>query len=311
MKKNFSFSKLVLVALLAVIMVSFAACTAVQISTSIDLKEDGSGSRTITASIAKDDDNQDGYGSAYYYFKKHGSELADYLKAAYEKAVPGSEGWLTISVDNSGTDWEVINFTFEFTSFADYKTKLASLAYDETAAAAYAAPELLVNEDGTATYSENAATLTAIFKSLQTTIMADDTVFDFNSTKDGTALNNGSADLKSLTDYGVELMKPENGNAITIQLGSGKATAVEAADGVYKITGAYVASAPEAETDTTTDTTETSTENTATEEATANDETAAEVPKTGESIAIAVISFVCLAGCATGFVLMKKRSKNQ
>lgn len=307
MKKNFSFSKLALVALLAVIMVSFAACTAVQISTSIDLKEDGSGSRTITASIAKNDDNQDGYGSGYYYFKKHGNDLADYLKAAYKKSVPGSEGWLTISVDNSGADWEVIDFTFEFTSFSDYKAKLASLAYDAAAAAAYVAPELLINEDGTATYSENAAVLTSIFKSLQTTIMADDTVFDFNSTKDGTALNNGSADLKSLTDYGVE-----NGNAITIKLGSGKAAAVEAADGVYKITGAYVVSAAtEAETDTTTDSTETSTENTATDEVTADDEAATEVPKTGESIAIAVISFVCLAGCATGFVLMKKRSKNQ
>lgn len=296
MKKLFSFSRLTLAVVLAVFMFTLTACTAVQISASVDLKEDGSGSRTITASIAKNDDNKDGYGSAYYYFKLHGNDLADYLKASYESAVPGSEEWLTIAVDDSGSDWEVIELIFEFTSFEDYQTKMAALAYDATAAATYVAPELAVADNGTATYTENAAALTAIFKSMQTTIMADSSIFDFNSTKDGTALNNGTADLKSLTDFGVELMKPENGSAMTISLGSGKAAAVEAVDGVYTVTGDYVASAP------VDNTVETTTDNAAQ----AADEAVADVPKTGESTMLAVISLICLVGFAAAFAVSKK-----
>ncbi len=231
-------SKLALAVLLAAMMFMMTGCTAVQVSASIIFNEDGSGSRTITASIAKND-YQDGYGSAYYYLTTHGDKLADYLKATYTTNVKGSEGWLKITVDDSGADWEVINFTFDFSSFEDYTTKLAALAYDKTAAAAYAAPELTANEDGTVTYSENTAVLTAIFKSIQTTLMADTTMFDVNSTKDGTALNDGSADLQSLKDYGVELMKTDFGNAMTIQIGAGEATPVEATDGVYTLTGSY------------------------------------------------------------------------
>jgi hypothetical protein len=231
-------SKLALAVLLAAMMFMMTGCTAVQVSASIIFNEDGSGSRTITASIAKND-YQDGYGSAYYYLTTHGDKLADYLQATYTTNIKGSEGWLKITVDDSGADWEVINFTFDFSSFEDYTTKLAALAYDKTAAAAYAAPELTANEDGTVTYSENTAVLTAIFKSIQTTLMADTTMFDVNSTKDGTALNDGSADLQSLKDYGVELMKTDFGNAMTIQIGAGEATPVEATDGVYTLTGSY------------------------------------------------------------------------
>lgn len=231
-------SKLILVALLGVMLLTLSGCTAVQISTSITLNEDGTGSRTITASIAKND-YQDGYGSAYYYILKHGNDLAEYLKTTYSTVVSGSEDWLSISVDDSGSDWEVINLSFDFTSFDDYKEKLAALAYDETQAAAFVAPELANNEDGTVTYTENTAAMTAIFKSIQATIMADDTMFDVNCTKDGQALNDGSADLKSLQDYGVELMKPENGNALTIKIGNGEATPVEAVDGIYAYTANY------------------------------------------------------------------------
>ena len=239
MKKLFKhFSKLALVTVLGVVMLTLSACTAVQIAASIKLNEDGSGSRTITASIAKND-YQDGYGSAYYYLTKHGDELADYLKTVYTTSVTGSEEWLTISVDDSGSEWEVINLSFDFSSFDDYKVKLASLAYDATAAATYVAPELIINDDGTVTYTENAATLTAVFKSIQTSIMADDTIFDINSTKDGVALNDGTADLDSLVSSGVELVKPEVGSSMTVQFGVSEATPVVATDGVYSITGLY------------------------------------------------------------------------
>ncbi len=232
-------SKITLVALLAVMMLALTGCTAIQISAAILFNEDGSGSRTITASIPKNDDNQDGYGSGYYFLKLHGDKLADYLKANYTAKVAGSEGWLNITVDDSGAEWEIVNLTFNFSSFEDYKTKLASLAYDATAAAGYIAPEFITGEDGVVTYTENTAVLTAIFKSIQTTVMADDTMFDFNSTKDGVALNNGTSDLQSLTDYGVELMKPDFGNSMTVQFGAGEATPITATDGVYKISGTY------------------------------------------------------------------------
>jgi hypothetical protein len=235
-------SRLALVAVLAVMMLALTGCTAVQVSASIVFNEDGSGSRTITASIAKND-LQDGYGSAYYYLKQHGDKLAEYLKSAYTSAVPGSEEWLKISVDDSGADWEVVNLSFDFKSFDDYKTKLASLAYEKDAAASYKEPELTAGDDGTVTYNENAAALTAIFKSMQKTMMDDKSMFDQNSTKDGKALNDGSADLKSLQDYGVELMKPENGNAMTVQFGAGEAAAVENKDGVFTVSGNYAGGA--------------------------------------------------------------------
>ncbi len=231
-------SKLALVALLTVVMFALTGCTAVQISASIIFNEDGTGSRTITASIPKND-YQDGYGSAYYYLTTHGDKLAEYLKSTYTAKVAGSESWLTIAVDDSGADWELINLSFDFSSFDDYKTKLASLAFDQTAAAAYVAPELTASDDGNVTYKENISVLTAIFKSIQTIIMADTTMFDVNCTKDGAALNDGSADLTSLTDYGVELMKPDFGDSMFVQIGAGEATAVTATDGVYTMTGSY------------------------------------------------------------------------
>jgi hypothetical protein len=239
MKKSKTFfSKIALMAVFLLAMLTMSGCTAVQISANLKLNEDGTGSRTITASIAKND-YQDGYGSAYYYLTKHGDELAKYLQDTYTSAVKGSKEWLNITVDDTGKEWETVNLSFDFTSFDDYKAKLASLAYDPAAAAAYAEPELITNEDGTITYKENAAALTAVFKSIQTTIMKDNTMFDINCTKDGKALNDGSADLKSLTDSGVELMKPDYGNAMTIQFGANEAAPVEAADGVYTVTGSY------------------------------------------------------------------------
>lgn len=297
-------SRITLAVMLVVMMFVLAGCTAVQVSATLTLNGDGTGSRTITASIAKND-HQDGYGSAYYYLKKHGSALEKYLTDAYKKAVPGSEKWLEVSVDDTGSEWEIVNLTFEFKSFVDYKEKLAALAYDSAAAAAYVAPALADNGDGTATYTENAGALTAIFKSLQTTLMADASVFDIDSTKDGKALNDGSADLQSLVDFGVELMKPEFGNAMTIDFGK-EAVSVAAADGVFTVTGEYAEIPAVVDAEDTTDETEDGAENT-TEEAV---ETS--VPKTGERIAIIVVLALCLVGCAAGFIISKKRDvKNQ
>ncbi len=84
-------------------MLTMSGCTAVQISANLKLNEDGTGSRTITASIAKND-YQDGYGSAYYYLTKHGDELAKYLQDTYTSAVKGSKEWLNITVDDTGKE---------------------------------------------------------------------------------------------------------------------------------------------------------------------------------------------------------------
>ena len=205
MKTNKKRLSLFLALMLTVIM-TLTGCTAVQVSGKLQLNKDGSGERTIEGRIAKND-YQDGYGSAYYYLKQHGDDLAAYIKDVYTEKVPGSEEWLTVAVDDSADDWEVVKLTFAFTSFEDYTEKLTSLAYDETAAAAFAAPSFGQDDAGNVTYSE--------------------------STKDGTALNDGSADLQSLTDSGVELMKPENGVVMTISVDGAEETAMAEANGTY------------------------------------------------------------------------------
>jgi hypothetical protein len=294
MKKTVKhYSRAFMVAILCVALFSLTGCTAVQISTDLSFHEDGTGTRTITAKVAKND-YQDGYGSAYYYLTQHGDQLAGYIQSAYKAAVAGSEDWLTVSVDDSGSDWEVIDLTFKFSSFEDYKQKLAALAYDETAAASYAEPELTANADGTVTYTESTAVLTAIFKSIQTTVIADTSIFDVNSTKDGVALNDGSADLQSLKDYGVELMKPEFGDSMNLNFG-GEAAAVTATDGVYTITGTYTAVAVK-------DTSEASTESTP----------EAEAPKTGESPILAAAFVVGMAGFGVSLMVFgKHKVQNQ
>ncbi|WP_312372575.1 hypothetical protein [Lachnoclostridium sp.] len=215
-------------------MVMLTACTAVQISSNLVINSDGSGSRTIQGLIAKND-FQDGYGSAYYYFKKHGADLEQHLKGIYDSKVKDSSEWLAISVDDSDSEWEVVTLSFDFSSFEDYTSKLNSLAFDETAAASFVNPTFDEKEDGIVTYTESTGVMTSIFKSLQNNIMADDSIYDPESTKDGVALNDGSADGQ-LEEYGVELMKPEVGDALTIQINGGDPVAVTQTDGIYSYT---------------------------------------------------------------------------
>lgn len=223
---------------LALTMVILAACTAVQIQSELTLNEDGSGSRTIRGLVAKND-HQDGYGSAYYYLRIHGDDLETYIVDLYTEAVAGSDEWLTVAVDDSGDEWEEISLSFDFESFDDYVAKLESLAYREDQAAAFLPPTLTENDDDTVTYTEPSATVTTIFKSLQTDIMEDEAVFDIDSTRDGEALNDGSADFDSLLESGVEFMKVENGDALTITLGTGTPAAVALDGDSFVFTGTY------------------------------------------------------------------------
>ena len=90
-------------ALMLTVIMTLTGCTAVQVSGQLQLNKDGSGERTIEGRIAKND-YQDGYGSAYYYLKQHGDDLAAYIKDVYTEKVPGSEEWLTVAVDDSADD---------------------------------------------------------------------------------------------------------------------------------------------------------------------------------------------------------------
>ncbi len=234
--------KLFFVAVMLVAVLALNACTAVQVSGQLVLNSDGSGTRTITGMIAKQD-YQDGYGSAYYYFKQHGEAMETYLRNLYTEKVSGSENWLTIQVDDSGEAWEVVTLTFSFANFEEYTKRLEALAYDETAKASYVAPTFAADDAGV-TYQESTGVMTAIFKSIQTTIMADDTMYDETCPKDGVALNDGSANGQ-LVDYGVELMKPENGSAMTVQFNGGEVTAVDAVDGNFTFKAGASAEQPE------------------------------------------------------------------
>lgn len=241
MKKQLKAISIVLV--LCMVMAVFAACTAVQVSGKLVVNADNSGSRSIVGLISKSDDNGDGYGSCYYYFKQHGADLQAKIESIFSAAVEGSSDWLKVTVDDSGDTWEVVTLSFDFTSIEDYTAKLKALAYDATAAASYADPTFTRNGDGTFTYSEPSGAMTAIFKSLQTSIMADETAFDVQCTKDGVALNT-VASLDDLIGYGVELIKAENGDVLTIQVDGGENIVVPLENGVYTYTGTASGEAP-------------------------------------------------------------------
>lgn len=226
-----------LILAMSIVMMAFAACTAVQVSGQLVINEDGTGSRQLVAQIAKNDDLGDGYGSAYYYLKLHGDALQAKIAEIYAQNVDGSADWLNITVDDTAEDWEVITISFDFESLEDYTAKLHALAYDETAAAAYDDPAFTRNEDGTFTYTENSQVITAIYKSLQLSIMADESAYDPACTKDGVALSDGSADGQ-LEDSGVEIIKGENGQALTIQVDGGAVIPVSNTDGIFSFTGA-------------------------------------------------------------------------
>ncbi len=232
-----------LVKRLAAVVVAFAlillaACTAVQMQSELELREDGTGSRTIRYLIAKND-HQDGNGSAYYYLKQHGEQLQQYLVDHYTEVVPGSEEWLNITVDDSAEDWEKVDMVFDFASFDEYVERMTALAYREDQAPEFVAPTLVENEDGTVTYTEKTAALITIGKSIHYDIMDDPDMFDEQSTKDGVALNDGSADLDSLRQYGTEIMKPEYGEAMTIKIGEGDPEVVMLSEDEYSYTANY------------------------------------------------------------------------
>lgn len=224
--------------LLALTLVFLAACTAIQVQSDLTLNEDGTGERILRFLTAKDD-HQDGHGSAYYYLKIHGEDLENFLSEHYQEKVPGSEDWLKITVDDTDPVWEKTELTFAFASFEEYQQRFAALAYDEEQAAGWIDPTLVEGEDKIVTYTENTAALQAVYKSLQLDLMENPDVFDENSTKDDTALNDGSADLQSLKDYGLEIMKPEFGEAMTITLGANEPTPVPNEDGVFTYEAKY------------------------------------------------------------------------
>lgn len=206
-------------------------CTAVQVSGELELGADGSGTRRIVGRIAKQD-YQDGYGSAYYYFRQHGDELAASLAQIYAQEVEGSAEWLNIAVDDTGSEWETVTLSFAFSSFDEYLQRLRALAYNEAFAENYADPQITV-EDGRVTgYTESTAVMTSIFKSLQGSVMADENLYDERCTKDGEALNDGSADGQ-LEEYGVELIKPENGSGFDLAADGQEIISLEAVDGMF------------------------------------------------------------------------------
>ncbi len=212
------------------------ACTAVQVSGELLLNADGSGTRKIVGKIAKGD-YQDGYGSAYYYFKRHGEELADSIAKIYGNNVEGAGEWLDITVDDSGSDWETVTISFDFANFEEYTSRLRALAYNETFAENYADPQIAVTDGQVGGYSESTAVMTAIFKSLQGSVMADPELYDEHCTKDGEALNDGSADGQ-LEEYGVELIKPENGSSFDLVVDGKEMVSVAAVDGMFTYTAA-------------------------------------------------------------------------
>lgn len=223
-------------------------CESLRISGELVLNEDGSGTRSITATLTKGDAG-DGYGDAYYYLKKHGNELQSYIADVYAEKVPGSGDWLVVTV-NDGATTETMTLSFEFTSFADYTEKLGKLAKFGNATAEYTAPTLTSNLNGSVTYTEETSVQKAIYLALQKHIMDDETVFDIDCTIDGNPANlkqdepeSGgyymASDYEGLLKYGfkydqAELFLPPP--SISVKVGATNARDVSAADGKFTTT---------------------------------------------------------------------------
>lgn len=206
-----------------------ASCTAISVKGDLVLNENGTGSRTVTGVIAKNDDQGDGYGQAYHYLKIHGSELETYVENVYAEKISGSGEWLDVTVTD-GEAQETIELSFEFDTFADYTEKLGKLVKFGAEDAVYTAPTLTENDNGSVTYTESVTVQTAVYQALQTYIMNDETAFDIDCTVDGDKQNTKASkdDLIS----GVELDKTA---PMTIKIGAGAAQTV-VADGNQNFT---------------------------------------------------------------------------
>lgn len=219
----------------------FAACENIAVKGDLVLNQDGTGSRKITATIIKHD-KDDGYGNAYYYLRKHGSELQSYIEGVYQTKVSGSEEWLAVKVTD-GTDKETIELSYNFTSFADYTEKLGKLVKFGNEETAYTAPTLVENSNGSVTYSEPASIQTAIYKALQTYMMDDETVFDIDCTINGEPANkNQELGGGMASDYNGLLNGVEDDKEapMSIKIGAGNAkTVTKDGDNNYVVTANY------------------------------------------------------------------------
>lgn len=209
------------------------ACTPLAAKGELVLKEDGTGSRKITGVILKNDNQNDGYGEAYHYLKKHGAELQTYIEGVYEAKVDGSENWLDVTVTD-GAEQETIELAFDFTSFNDYVDKLGSLVKFGVADAAYTAPTL-TEAGGQVTYTESTTVITSAMQALQKHIMDDTTVFDIDCTIDGEKGNTKPASKKDLFENGIKFGEA----TLSIKLGNNAMETVSASDNAFTLTGSW------------------------------------------------------------------------
>ena len=173
-------TKLILLGIVAVFAcMLMTGCKAVYVSGELTINNDGTGNRVIFAEIDKAEDKNDGWGVAYDYLTKHGAALQSHLVSVMSENVPGSESWLTISVDD-GAAKEVITFSFNFSSIDDYLDKMNKLAFDKEGALAINSNSqwfvpTYVEEDGIATYTEHKGVMTAIANSVFCALIDDGT----------------------------------------------------------------------------------------------------------------------------------------
>ncbi len=214
--KKWKKSLVLLFALL--LMCIMSACSPVKITGDLSINSDGTGTRSIVGKIDKVD--VDDNGCTYYYFKLHGDDLKAWLENKYAELVPGSEEWLKITVSDSGAK-EVVTLSFDFASFDEHAARLKALGYAPEFSENYVEPVVTMKDGVISEYSESTNVMTAIMKSIQTTFLADETVYDDACTMDGKSLNGGSSDGVTSSN-GVELLGAGDGPALTIQVDGGE-----------------------------------------------------------------------------------------
>lgn len=194
------------------------ACSSVTISGDLVVNSDGTGSRRIVGVIDKVSSDENGI--TYYYFKLHGDNLKAWLEQTYAEKVPGSENWLSFTVED-GEEAEIVTWNFEFSSLDEYLERMEALCFDDTALGTYAEPEFTIENGKIVEYIEYPDTMKCIMSSIQDVVLADDTIYDDACTKDGESLNGGSGGTNP-KEYGIGLKGSDAGPVLTIQVDGGE-----------------------------------------------------------------------------------------
>ena len=220
---------LILMSLLLIAALVLCACESCWLTGSITINGDGSGERHISIHIPRL--KTDGTESpSYYHLKKHGDDLSAWVEARYAQHNPGTAAWLNASVHPEAAE-EILTLSFPFANYDEYIERLKVLTAGKNS---FNVPQLEAVNGKVARYTEDGTVLTAVFRTLESWVYEDDTVFDLDARKpDGTRMNTeyslGQVQMSSLAalDRTMEA-------GLTVVADGGKPVALRMMQGSYR-----------------------------------------------------------------------------